>query len=46
MTEKNVVLTIEEIKKQSPVLNEMLESGEIEIVGAMYDDETGVVSFL
>jgi carbonic anhydrase len=45
VTEKNVVLAIEEIKKQSPVLDEMLENGEIVIVGAMYDVETGVVSF-
>ncbi|MBN1313154.1 MAG: carbonic anhydrase [Anaerolineae bacterium] len=45
VTEKNVALTIEEIKKQSPVLSEMLENDEIVIVGAMYDVETGVVSF-
>jgi carbonic anhydrase len=45
VADKNVELTIEAIKKQSPVLNEMLESGEIAIVGAMYDVETGVVNF-
>jgi len=45
VADKNVELTIEAIKKQSPVLNEMLENGEIAIVGAMYDVETGKVSF-
>ena len=45
VADKNVELTIEAIKRQSPVLNEMLENGEIAIVGAMYDVETGTVSF-
>jgi carbonic anhydrase len=45
VAEKNVELTVEAIKQQSPVLNEMLENGEIMIVGAMYDVETGVVTF-
>jgi len=43
---KNVELTIEQIKKQSPVLNEMLEKKEINIAGAMYKVETGEVEFL
>lgn len=42
---KNVELTIENIKTQSPVLNEMFENGEIDIVGAMYDVKDGSVSF-
>ncbi|MGK0391173.1 MAG: carbonic anhydrase [Maribacter sp.] len=42
---KNVELTIENIKSHSPVLNEMLEKGEIDIVGAMYDVKTGKVNF-
>lgn len=45
VADKNVALTVEAIKKQSPVLNEMLENGEIAIAGAMYDVETGKVSF-
>jgi len=45
VADKNVELTIEAIKKRSPVLNEMLENGEIAIAGAMYDVETGKVSF-
>ncbi len=42
---KNVVLTIEKIKMDSPVLKEQLDNGEIDIVGAMYDVKTGRVSF-
>lgn len=41
---KNVELTIENIKSQSPVLNEMLQNKEIEIIGAMYDVKTGLVT--
>jgi len=43
---QNVHLTIEKLKSDSPVLNEMIESGDIDVVGAMYDVTTGVVSFL
>lgn len=43
---QNVHLTIAKLKKDSPVLNEMIEFGEIEVVGAMYDVKTGEVSFL
>ena len=42
---KNVEMTIENIKNQSKVLNEMLQNGEIDIVGAMYDVKTGIVTF-
>lgn len=42
---KNVEMTISNIKSHSPVLNEMYEQGEIDIVGAMYDVKTGKVSF-
>ena len=43
---KNVQLTITKLKEDSPVLNEMINAGEIEVVGAMYDVKTGLVSFL
>lgn len=45
VSKKNVELTIEDIKAKSPVLNEMLASGEIDIVGAMYDISNGKVEF-
>lgn len=43
---KNVEMAIDQIKEKSPVLNEMLENGEISIVGAMYDVASGKVSLL
>lgn len=43
---KNVEMAVAQIKEKSPVLNEMLEDGEIDIVGAMYDVATGKVSLL
>ncbi len=42
---KNVELTIETLKKQSPVLREMYDNGEIDVVGAMYDVHSGKVTF-
>jgi carbonic anhydrase len=45
VAEKNVELSINAIKERSPLLNEMLEDGEIALVGAMYDVDTGEVSF-
>jgi len=45
VAKKNVELTIENVIAQSSVLNEMIQKGEIEIVGAMYDVKSGAVSF-
>ncbi|MEZ5009473.1 MAG: carbonic anhydrase family protein [Chitinophagales bacterium] len=42
---KNVELTIANILRDSPVLAEMQSNGEIKIVGAMYDINTGAVTF-
>lgn len=42
---KNVALTIDRIRKESPVLNELEVDGDIKIVGAMYDIATGAVEF-
>lgn len=42
---KNVELTIEKIKKESPVLMEMMTKGEIGIVGGMYNVDSGEVEF-
>ncbi len=41
----NVKLTIERIRKESPILNELEKNDEIEIVGAMYDVSSGIVDF-
>lgn len=43
---QNVHLTIKRLKNESPVLNEMIENGDINIVGAMYDVASGEVSFI
>lgn len=43
---KNVELTIERIRNESPILAEMEKGGEIQIVGASYSVETGEVTFL
>ncbi|WFB34307.1 carbonic anhydrase family protein [Kiritimatiellota bacterium B12222] len=46
VTQQNVRLTVENIRKGSPVLAELEKSGEIKIIGAMYDVQTGRVSLL
>lgn len=45
VAEKNVQLTIDRIHAESPILSEMEKSGEIMIIGAMYDINTGAVNF-
>lgn len=44
--ERNVKNTIEEIRIGSPILKEMEDNGEIQIVGAVYDMDTGNVDWL
>lgn len=46
VAEKNVYLTIDNLRQMSPVLAEMEENGEILVVGAMYDIADGKVHFL
>ncbi len=46
VTAMNVHYNIQYIITHSPVLSEMLERGEIAIVGAIYDVKTGHVEFL
>ena len=41
----NVIVTIENIRKYSPILREMADKGEIKIVGAYYNLKTGEVIF-
>lgn len=42
----NVHLTIEQILEKSPILNQMYRGKEIDIVGGMYNVETGIVEFI
>ena len=45
VAKKNVYLTIDRIHQESPILSEMEKSGEIMMIGAMYDINTGAVDF-
>jgi carbonic anhydrase len=42
----NVVLGLAEIRRRSPILEELEKKGSIKIVGAMYDLATGMVEFI
>ena len=46
VTDKNVVLTVERIRKRSPILMDMVDKDQIGLVGAMYDVHTGKVTFM
>jgi len=41
----NVSLTMDDIRQRSAILRDMLDHGEIGLVGGMYDIETGAVEF-
>ena len=45
VAEKNVHMSIDNLRNRSAVLKEMEDNGEIMIVGAMYDIKTGAVNF-
>ncbi len=45
VTEINVHLTIDRIRRESPIIAEMENLGQIKIIGGMYDVETGIVTF-
>lgn len=46
VADTNVAMAVQNIKDKSAVLKEMHDNGEIMIVGAMYDIETGKVNFM
>ena len=45
VTEMNVLLTMQKLRDRSVVLREMIDKGDIGLVGAMYDVSTGKVTF-
>lgn len=45
VTKNNVFLTVQKIKEQSSILNEMEEAKEIKIIGGLHDLDTGHVTF-
>lgn len=45
VAEANVRLVLSQIRERSPILEGMIQDGQIELVGGMYDLETGRVTF-
>ena len=46
VTQPNVQLTIEDIRKRSQVVADLEKKGQVKIVGALYDMTSGTVSFI
>jgi len=46
VVETNVLLTMDKMREDSPILAEMEQNGEIQIVGAIYSVQDGSVSYL
>lgn len=42
----NVINGVKQLRKSDPILSELYKEGEVQIVGAIYNLETGVVEFL
>jgi carbonic anhydrase len=45
VSEENVKLVMRQIRERSPILREMLDQGQIELVGGRYDLATGTIEF-
>ena len=45
VSENNVFITVQKIKEQSAILQEMEQTNQIKIVGGLYDLDTGQVTF-
>ena len=45
VSEMNVQLVLQQIRERSPILREMIDNGQIGLVGGMYDLSTGEVQF-
>ena len=45
VSHQNVLLSIEKIRNDSPILKGLEDEGKIQIIGAMYDVSTGLVEF-
>jgi len=46
VTEQNVRLTMDNIRKRSPIIAELEQAGDVKIVGGIYDMHTGAVQVL
>ena len=45
VTRNNVFITVQKVKEQSSILADLEKSGQIKIVGGLYDLDTGIVTF-
>lgn len=45
VTKNNVFITVQGVRKQSSILREMEQTGEIKIIGGLHDIDTGQVTF-
>ena len=45
VTVNNVFLTVKKVREQSPILVDYEKSGQIKIIGGLYDLDTGIVTF-
>lgn len=45
VTEANVRVAMKQLRDESPILREMIDKGEIGLVGGLYDISTGKVTF-
>ncbi|RMH62998.1 MAG: carbonic anhydrase [Bacteroidetes bacterium] len=46
VTHENVAMTVQNILDRSPVIKDLVDKGEVMVVGAMYDVATGRVTFM
>jgi carbonic anhydrase len=46
VTIRNIEISIEDIRKRSPVIDNLEREGKVKIVGALYDMKTGAITFL
>ncbi len=46
VAKRNVILTVGQIRRRSPILEDLEKKGSIQIAGAMYDLSSGTVNFL
>jgi carbonic anhydrase len=45
VSDMNVKLAVKQIREKSPILREMIDKGEVALIGAMLDVKTGKVTF-
>ena len=45
VAEANVKLTMQDLRQKSPVLREMIDKGDVMLVGAMLDVSTGAITW-